>query len=75
METVPVFDSSRYASVPEPTSSARSLKPNDSSSSVPFGFQHLQEDDVEWQTLPGQKLTGEMIPFVSSEIDNKVKTT
>ena len=76
METVPAFDSSRYHSIPEPNSSARTLENQKYLISAPLGYQDASlETPTEWQHLPGQNLKGGMIPRINPmpEYQNKMK--
>jgi|AntRauTorckE5430_2_1112549.scaffolds.fasta_scaffold46121_1 hypothetical protein len=73
MELVPTLDSSRYPSVPEPSSSARVFPNRDGTQFPTFGYDYLPKSEVEWQPLFGQQLEGDMLPLVISKAPMKVK--
>mmetsp|Transcript_310 Transcript_310/g.534 ORF Transcript_310/g.534 Transcript_310/m.534 type:complete len:97 (+) Transcript_310:3013-3303(+) len=82
MEAVPSVDSSRYPSIPEPTSSARPYRhqrenEHDSDAEeVPageFGYEYLPRPYIKWQILTAQKLRGDMIPLTSLDISKNQK--
>ncbi len=64
METVPLLDSSRYHSIPEPSSSARTVTSS-------LGPQDTPEMMPQWQYLPSQNLKKGMIPCNNIETPSK----
>lgn len=74
MEVVPIFDSSRYTSIPQPNSSARVFQGRDGVHFPTFGYDYLPVDETEWQVVYGQKLYGDdILPSVVSESTFKTK--
>lgn len=81
MEAVPHVDSSRYPSIPEPTSSARpyqlqsenEIESYTTAGTSEFGYEYLPRPYLKWQRLTAQKLRGDMIPLTSLDVSDNQK--